>query len=132
MDYLSDRVIHRLKELNLLSTSNIEKIIPLDGDIVSENLSLQIELYNRLANCVDAVVHCAGQTSHMEMYAHFSSQNIGVRAINVTGTQNILKFACTTKRKHLYNASTLLAIRLPANYENNYFGYPETFPQDGD
>ncbi|XP_035711804.1 polyketide synthase HetM-like [Folsomia candida] len=127
-----DRVLCRLKELNLLSTCKIEKIITIDGDVVSEHLSLKLLLYHQLASGVEAVFHCAAQTSHMEMYGRSSSSNIGLRATNVTGTQNILQFACSTRRKHLYNASSLLATWLPANRQDNYLGYPETFPKDGD
>lgn len=100
--------------------------------MVLENFSLGLDVYKQLASHVDAVIHCAAQTSHMEMYGRSSSSKIGLRALNVTGTQNILQFACSTKKKHFYNASTLLAIWLPQNQQENYSGYPETFPKDGD
>jgi thioester reductase-like protein len=68
------------------------------GDIAAPRLGLTHEVYARLAEQVDAVIHCAAVTD-------FNRTDGSLEATNVTGTENMIAFA-DRARATLYHVST--------------------------
>jgi nucleoside-diphosphate-sugar epimerase len=67
------------------------------GDVREPRLGLGV-LYAELRRRVDCVVHCAATSN-------YASREVDVRAINVTGTENVLDF-CADAEAHLYHVGT--------------------------
>ena len=81
--------------------SNIEII---KGDITSDNLNLDQDMYDRLCYEVDEVFHCAAAT-------HFEKQRADeLMLVNVGGTENILQFANSGKKKRFHHVSTAYVV----------------------
>ncbi|GJQ60219.1 MAG: 3-beta hydroxysteroid dehydrogenase [Candidatus Scalindua sp.] len=76
---------------------NIEII---EGDLPSSGLGLEVKVYSKLAREVDEVFHCAAVT-------HFETQGTDEHmAVNVKGTENVLRFANCEKPKRFHYIST--------------------------
>ncbi|NUT35326.1 MAG: NAD-dependent epimerase/dehydratase family protein [Hamadaea sp.] len=73
------------------------------GDITAPRLGLASDTYARLADEVDAVVHCAGATE-------FTAPAPELRALNVDGTRHVLEFAADAGARVVF-ASTAFVVR---------------------
>lgn len=71
-----------------------------EGDITSPFLGLAKGTYDRLAGETDEVFHCAAAT-HFE-----SSRAAELKAVNVHGTENMLRFASSGRAKRFHYIST--------------------------
>ncbi|MDR4506285.1 MAG: SDR family oxidoreductase [Candidatus Scalindua sp.] len=71
-----------------------------EGDITAPFLGLGQDAYNRLADETDEVLHCAAAT-HFE-----SSRAAELKAVNVHGTENMLRFAASGRTKRFHYIST--------------------------
>ncbi|TVQ82485.1 MAG: NAD-dependent epimerase/dehydratase family protein [Micavibrio sp.] len=76
------------------------RITAVTGDIEQPRFGLAENEWQHLAETVDSVYHCAARVNTVQNYE-------ALRAANILGTREILRFACTGKRKHLHAASTL-------------------------
>ncbi|MBN7507765.1 carboxylic acid reductase, partial [Mycobacteroides abscessus] len=88
----------------------------LPGDIGEENLGLDADTWQRLADTVDVIVHPAALVNHVLPY----SQLFGP---NVVGTAEIIKLALTTKIKPITYLSTV-AVAISVD--------PKVFDEDSD
>ncbi len=80
-----------------LLLSNVEIY---EGDITQNDLGLEREEFRKLYNEVDEVFHCAAMT-------HFEKQEDNEHiAVNIEGTENILKFVKFGKKKRFHYVST--------------------------
>lgn len=69
------------------------------GDIAKPGLGLVPDVYARLAQRVDAVIHVAALTDLFLSWRR-------IEPVNVGGTRNIIEFALATPRKYLCHVST--------------------------
>lgn len=77
-----------------------DRVEILDGNISDERLGLNERDYLRLSNTVDEVFHCAAATK-------FNNRSDStLRHTNVHGTEHILLFCLSNKRKRLHYIST--------------------------
>ena len=72
----------------------------INGDISGEKLGLDQASYDLLASTIDCIIHPAANVKHYGLYREFYEAN-------VKGTQNLLDFAKTGKRKDFNHVSTL-------------------------
>ncbi len=70
------------------------------GDITKKNLDLHEDDYRELADSVDEVFHCAAATK----FSGVGDEELLIT--NFTGTQNILEFCVSGKKKCLHHIST--------------------------
>eukprot|EP00742_Colponemidia_sp_Colp-10_P007304 GILJ01007855.1.p1 GENE.GILJ01007855.1~~GILJ01007855.1.p1 ORF type:complete len:1381 (+),score=197.13 GILJ01007855.1:94-4236(+) len=104
--------------VNGLGTSiDISRVVVVDGDVSLPRLGLEDDTYAMLCSRVHSVIHCAAQVNHVLPYA-------ALRAANVLGTQEIIKFCCSGRPKHLQHVSTMEVAILSAYKE----GAPHTNP----
>ncbi len=83
-----------------LYDSFIDNVEIFEGDVISECLGLGEAVYKKLCSEVDEVFHCAAAT-------HFESQQAGeLMMVNVSGTENLLRFANSAKQKRFHYIST--------------------------
>ncbi len=80
------------------------------GDLSQPNLGLSPQRFNQLAHSVDAIYHNGAFVNLLYPYP-------ALRAVNVLGTQEVLRLACRGQRKPIHYVSTLDVI--PAGLERD-------------
>jgi len=73
------------------------------GDVAAARLGLPEPVYDELAAGVDAVVHCAAEVNLLRPYS-------ALKAVNVTGTSEVIRFACAGVTSELHLVSTIAAL----------------------
>ncbi|CAL8118587.1 unnamed protein product [Orchesella dallaii] len=101
--------LQRLKKI-LTDTKTIEnidlkKVKIIVGDLGTPNFGLADAEYDSLAQEIDAVIHCAVKSNHIESYGMNS-----MRKVNVFGTLYVLEFCSHLKTKHLFHSSSIVAV----------------------
>ena len=76
------------------------RVRPVVGDLTQENFGWKQDKWDSLSKEIDTIYHCAAWVNVVQDYQ-------AMRASNVGGTQEILRFACTGNRKKIHYASTL-------------------------
>jgi thioester reductase-like protein len=76
------------------------RVTVIAGDVTAVHLGLSPRRYAALAEDVGAIYHCAANVSFAAPYA-------ALRAANVTGTAELIRFAATSTGKALHYVSTL-------------------------
>lgn len=76
-----------------------KRVTPILGDVVSENLGLAAQDYERLAAETDVTIHSAACTNLFLSYRRIEPSNVG-------GTRNIIDFCLKTPQKFLCHIST--------------------------
>ncbi|GGS49643.1 non-ribosomal peptide synthetase [Actinokineospora fastidiosa] len=74
-------------------------VVALAGDLAQPDLGLGRKRFAELAEDIDAVYHNGARVNHLEPYAR-------LRPVNVSGTQEILRLATTTRVKPVHFVST--------------------------
>eukprot|EP00743_Colponemidia_sp_Colp-15_P011585 GILK01012966.1.p1 GENE.GILK01012966.1~~GILK01012966.1.p1 ORF type:complete len:1385 (-),score=216.44 GILK01012966.1:15-4169(-) len=106
------------RSANGLGTSiDISRVVAVAGDISLPRFGLADDTFVMLSSRVHIVIHCAAQVNHVLPYA-------ALRAANVLGTCEIIKFCCSGRPKHLQHVSTMEVATLSAYKE----GPPHTNP----
>jgi thioester reductase-like protein len=93
------RIISNLRRYGLWHQSMAERVIPVAGDLAKPRLGLADEDYQALSEVVEAIYHSAAVLNFVYPYSRLKS-------INVVGTQEILRFACVSRLKHVHYVST--------------------------
>ncbi len=93
------RIITNLQRYDLWREEFAERITPLPGDLSKEKLGLESQLYAELSERIDTVVQSAATLNFVYPYSR-------LRANNVQGTEEILRFACQGASKTLHYVST--------------------------
>lgn len=83
-----------------LDARRLKTLKVVSGDIAQSCLGLPVDEYNRLAEEVTDVVHCAATVNMLADYDE-------LKDVNVTGTRNVMDFCLTGVRKRMHYASTL-------------------------
>lgn len=89
-----------LKHYHLWSDDWSLRILPVLGDLGEPHLGLDLEQFSRLAEKIDMIYHCGAWVNILYPYA-------ALEAVNVTGTQEILRLASQTKVKPVHFISTV-------------------------
>jgi thioester reductase-like protein len=93
------RIQQNLESYGLWEESLSARIIPICGDLAKPFLGLSPDQFDRLAHQIDRVYHNGAVLNFVYPYA-------ALKAANVLGTQEILRFACQSKTKPLHYIST--------------------------
>jgi len=88
---------------------DLEEVEIVVGDVASEGLGLAEEEYSRLSSGMDAIIHCAIKSNHLESY-HQVGNARSLRVQNVVGLKNVIAFAAKFKTKPILHASSLVAV----------------------
>lgn len=75
------------------------RIIPIDGNFIEDNLGIKEDIYNKIISDIDLVIHSAACVKHYGDADYF-------KKVNVDGTKNIAKF-CYENEKKLIHISTI-------------------------
>jgi amino acid adenylation domain-containing protein/thioester reductase-like protein len=95
-----EKVIKSIKSYSLWEDKFDSRIIPVVGELSKPNLGISVEEYNNLINCIDKIYHNGAFVNFVYPYSKLKS-------VNVTGTENVLKFASEGKVKPIHYISTL-------------------------
>lgn len=93
------RVEAALRRHRLWSETTMRNVGAVPGDLTAPRLGLTAADYQRLAETTDAIVHNGARVNHAEPYER-------LRAANVTGTVEILRFACRSATIPVHFVST--------------------------
>ncbi len=91
-DRPTNRVLDALKFYSLPSQSLEDRIVPVTGDLTQPLLGLENSEYQRLAEKIDLIFHCAASVNYAYPYAT-------AKPHTVDGTLEIIKFACSGRTK---------------------------------
>ncbi|KAF7586076.1 hypothetical protein BBP40_009607 [Aspergillus hancockii] len=103
--------ISRIKQIFTkygLSDDLISKVIAVPGDVTKENLGLEKETYNNLAQWSSAVFHFVGYVNYTLPYSVH-------RSTNVLGLLEVLRFANTERLKPIHYCSSISACGITKN-----------------
>jgi thioester reductase-like protein len=96
--------LHRIKEAlvsyMLWNTDFSSRIVPVTGDLSQPLLGLKVEQFRELASRLDNIYHNGAVVNFLYSYSQ-------LRAVNVLGTQEILRLACQHNVKPLHYVSTI-------------------------
>ena len=104
-DLAKKRIKQNLDNYLLADEININRIIPIVGDLSQQNLGLTPKEYADLAQKIDSIYHNGALVHHTTPY-HL------LKPTNVLGTQSILKFAGEQKLKPVHFISTISVFNL--------------------
>ncbi len=76
-----------------------DKIVVFRSDLASRKLSIRSDVYQKMANTIDCIIHSAANVKHYGSYEDSYSAN-------VTATENLLEFASTGIKKDFHHIST--------------------------
>jgi len=94
-----NRIISNLKYYQLYNHNMEKRIIPVTGDLTEKYFGLPFEQFNEFAKKIDFIFHCAALVNYVYSYAV-------IKPTTVTGTHEILRFACTSATKPIHYIST--------------------------
>lgn len=77
-----------------------DRIFIVTGDVSQNKLGMNPIEYNKLAQCIDVILHSAAVVSHIETWEKY-------QRINIDGTKNLLKFSTYLKKKDFNFISTI-------------------------
>ena len=93
------RVVKNLKYYHLWNDNIKDRIVPVVGDLTKKYFGLSIAQFNELAQEIDLIFHCASLVNYVYSYSV-------IKPAAVNGTQEILRFACTSATKPIHYIST--------------------------
>jgi len=103
------RLQNNLESYDLWNEDYKPRIIPILGDLGQPKLGLSTEQFERMANQIDAIYHNGALLNYVYPYSKF-------KAINVLGTEEVLRLACTTKVKPVHHISSVAVFESSAYY----------------
>lgn len=96
----TSRLRERLQQYGEWNSTLESRIIVITGDLSKPRFGLSEEDYANLANRIDTVYHSAAVVNLLYAYRN-------LKAANVDGTREVLRFAATGKLKQVHHVSTL-------------------------
>jgi thioester reductase-like protein len=98
---LAHQKLHdRLQHYGIWQDSFADRLLPVLGDLAQPQLGLSADDWQSLTHQIDTIYHNGA-------WVHHTSPYIRLKAANVLGTQEILRFACQGKTKPLHFISTI-------------------------
>ncbi|MFL0451511.1 amino acid adenylation domain-containing protein [Bacillus altitudinis] len=102
------RIQVNMEKYHLWDEHYLKQLKPIVGYLDKPQLGLSTEEFQQLAQTIDAIYHNGAKVNYVQPY-HMHKDT------NVTGTENIIKLACTEQVKPVHFLSTI-AIFGPAGY----------------
>lgn len=102
------RIQVNMEKYHLWNDHYLKQLKPIVGYLDKPQLGLSTEEFQQLAQTIDAIYHNGAKVNYVQPY-HMHKDT------NVTGTENIIKLACTEQVKPVHFLSTI-AIFGPAGY----------------
>ena len=87
-----NRVLENLQFYGREGESESHRIVPVEGDLAQPHFGLEDEDYQRLADEIDMIFHCAASVNYVYPYEVAKPHTVG-------GTTEVLRFACTGRTK---------------------------------
>ena len=94
------RLLDALARVGVRDRAQLDRIDAVCGDVSVAALGLDRQRFDALAHAVDVVYHCAAEVNWARSYRQ-------LRAVNVLGTLEVLRFACAIRAKPLVFVSTI-------------------------
>jgi amino acid adenylation domain-containing protein/thioester reductase-like protein len=95
-----DRLRAALRRYGIWSDGYQDRIEAVAGELTEPELGLAGPHYQSLASLVDGIYHCAAAVNFVYPYRR-------LKAVNVDGTKNLIRFACQGRAKSLHHISSL-------------------------
>ncbi|MBW4513027.1 MAG: thioester reductase domain-containing protein [Scytonematopsis contorta HA4267-MV1] len=103
------RLQNNLQDYELWNPDYSSRIIPVLGDLSQPLLGLSSEEFDNLSGVIDTIYHNGALLNYVYPYSKF-------KAINVLGTQEVLRLACKTKVKPVHHISSVAVLESEAYY----------------
>jgi malonyl CoA-acyl carrier protein transacylase len=103
------RLQKNLESYDLWNEHYSSRIVPVLGDLAQPQLDLSNEHFDRIASQIDTIYHNGALLNYVYPYSKF-------KPINVLGTQEILRLACTNKIKPVHHISSVAVLESSAYY----------------
>jgi thioester reductase-like protein len=106
-DSASDKLLKSVKQYQLdadISLNN-PRVIVIPGDLSQKKFGLSSDIYSKLAENIDLIYHCAAEV-------HMLANYLKLRAANVFGTAEVIRFATYKIDKPIHFISTLSAANI--------------------
>jgi thioester reductase-like protein len=103
------RLQNNLESYDLWKEHYQPRIIPILGDLGQPKLGLSTEQFEEMASQIDAIYHNGALLNYVYPYSKF-------KPINVLGTEEVLRLACTTKVKPVHHISSVAVFESSAYY----------------
>ena len=126
------RLKDKLSFYKIWNSNSIHRIIPVLGDLSQPNLGLTYEKFQYLARQIDSIYHSGAALDFTYSYTK-------LKAVNVLGTQEILRLAGLFKTKALHYVSSVSVFEskidpqkaitesdVPTNGDKVYLGYSQS------
>jgi len=94
------RLRKRLQQYGEWDGASASRVIVIAGDLTRPMFGLSEDDYAKLANRIDTIYHSAAEVNLLYAYRN-------LKAANVDGTREVLRFAVTRKLKRMHHVSTL-------------------------
>lgn len=131
-DAVMNRIEQNMRRFRCWDDSFRKYIVPVSGDLGQPRLGIEYDLYQKLADSVDMVIHNGAVLNFILPYRQ-------LKRVNVTGTAEALRFACTGRAKYFHYISSYSVYDNPSCFQrrvteddplessDGYFlGYSET------
>ncbi|NEQ65329.1 MAG: NAD-dependent epimerase/dehydratase family protein, partial [Symploca sp. SIO2D2] len=103
------RIKKNLESYGIWDESLSNRIIPISGNLSKPLFGLSNEEFDTIASQIDVIYHSAARLTYIANYSQ-------LKAINVLGTQEILRLACHIKVKPVHYLSTVAVFESSAYY----------------
>ena len=127
-----DRIEKNMRRFGCWEESYRKYICPVPGDLNQHGLGIGYEQYQQLAKTVDMVIHNGAVLNFILPYRQ-------LKKVNVTGTAEALRFACTGRAKYFHYISSYSVYDNPSHFDKHvmeddplespdgyFLGYSET------
>lgn len=107
------RIKKAMMARDLWLDADADRIVPVCGDLGDARLGLNAADYATLCERIDAIVHNGATVNFTPPYA-------SLKKVNVTGTEDVLRFACTgrTKTLHFVSSTGVWGNRFPVDEDD--------------
>ena len=118
------RLQQNLESYDLWNEHLSSRIIPVLGDLSQPQLGVSDEQFQKLASEIDRIYHNGALLSYVYPYSRF-------KAINVLGTQEILRLACLDKIKPVHHISSVAVFESSTLYGKQVAESDRNIPSEG-
>lgn len=105
-----EKILNNLSQYGLRDSIDQSRIFPITGDLTLSKLGLDPQQYKNLSEKIDVIYHNGA-------LVNFSYPYDALKAANVDGTKEIIRFAAAKKIKHIHHISTLAVYSALTNGE---------------
>eukprot|EP00742_Colponemidia_sp_Colp-10_P009193 GILJ01010005.1.p1 GENE.GILJ01010005.1~~GILJ01010005.1.p1 ORF type:complete len:1447 (+),score=224.00 GILJ01010005.1:51-4391(+) len=100
-----NRLFSHLQQMNIVNGDftaafDLNRLVILHGELSLPDFGLSHEVYHELTREIESIYHCGAEVNHVYPYSE-------LRASNVMGTLEVIKFASLRRRKYIHFISTV-------------------------